>query len=343
MIFTIDPSIRIFNSSFEDQTNNSTSSVGWTLFPTFAVPGNSVLSTFPGYLTGVQTPPDGNGYLVLQGTGSARQKLNGFTIGQQYTMSIWAIQRNATFNQFNVHIDTTILSSSIIAPSSTEWTQYLFSFTASQVDHAISFSGVAAGGGDRTVCIDSVQFLMPVEQIFLTKTTKSAPLVGWNAIGKKGLLESGSVVGHVQGISLGGPTSVTGEDTYGTRNYLMGWGKNPSEGSATAPCLEFLHPGMWRFKWVVKPGQRRISIRTKQVKNFSGQRPSMTIKKNTNVGINSDIVTYAPTGSDWVTIGPVIFTATGTDMVWVELRNNLHMSEYPVSQSKALFDHIIVT
>jgi len=149
---------------------------------------------------------------------------------------------------------------------------------------------------------------------------------------------SASVIGYNKGISLGGPTSVLGDDGYGIRHLVPMLKKNTTEGSSNTPCLELEQPGMWRFRWVVKPGQRKISIRTKQVKTFPNERPSMTLKKNSNVGLDTDVVEYAPEGTDWVTIGPIIFMATGTDVVFVEIRNNLN-----ISYTSAYFDHIIVT
>jgi len=149
---------------------------------------------------------------------------------------------------------------------------------------------------------------------------------------------SASVVGFNQGINLGGPTSLIGDDSYGVRHLQYAITKNTTEGNPSAPCLELSHPGMWRFRWVIKPGTRRISIRTKQIRSVSNQRPSLTIKANSVVGLNSDLVVYAPSGTDWVDIGPVVFTATGTDMVWVEIRNNLQLFNSP-----AYFDHIVAT
>lgn len=153
------------------------------------------------------------------------------------------------------------------------------------------------------------------------------------------LPQSASVAGWNVGINLGGPTSNVGDDSYGVRNLQYGIRKSLTEGSPNSPCLELTQPTMWRFKWVVKPGQRMISIRTKQTKYVSAtQRPSITVKANTNVGLVADLVAYAPSGTDWVIIGPIIFTATGTDALTVEVRNNLEMTN-----ESAFFDHIIAT
>jgi hypothetical protein len=164
-------------------------------------------------------------------------------------------------------------------------------------------------------------------------------------INRRSLPVSGSIVGWNLGLSLGGPGSMVGDDTSGIRHMNMTMQKNTTEGSPNSPCLEIGQPGFWRFRWVVKPGQRRIAVRAKQVKAVADPnwRPSMVIKANRNVGLNSDVTVLAPAGMDWVLIGPYVFTATGTDVVYVELHNNLYMNENPLQESKAFFDHIIVT
>lgn len=153
---------------------------------------------------------------------------------------------------------------------------------------------------------------------------------------------SSSIVGYMQGISLGGPTTMTTEGTF-QRNMQVGFSRNDSEGSRATPCIELIHPGMFSFRWVVRPGQRRISIRTKQIKSYSGQRPTMKIKKNVAVGLTTDTIITAPEGTDWVLLGPYVFTAQTAGVLIVELWNNLQIQEAPVVESKAFFDHIAVS
>lgn len=154
--------------------------------------------------------------------------------------------------------------------------------------------------------------------------------------GRTSLPISASCIGVLQGINLGGPTSTIGDDTWGVRNLSPMITRNNTQGNPNSPCLELTAPAMWRFRWVVKPGQRQLSIRAKQIKTFPGQRPTLIIKKNSNVGINIDIKATAPEGIDWVVIGPIIFTATGTDVVNVEVHNNLQ-----IQSCSAFFDHIV--
>ena len=147
-------------------------------------------------------------------------------------------------------------------------------------------------------------------------------------------------VGYLQGICLGGMTDMYGTGTTGVRHLQLGLTKSLDEGNPSTPSLKITYPGMWRFRWTVKPGIRTVSINTKQ--DASGyplpQRPTMKVKSNSDVGLLSDISSSAPTGSSWVTIGPLSFTAASLGMVWVEVWNNLYQHGKP-----AYFDHIVVS
>jgi len=153
-------------------------------------------------------------------------------------------------------------------------------------------------------------------------------------------LSTQCVNGYMQGISLGGPTSINGDAPVG-RSLQVGVSKNTVEGNPSAPCLSLDIPGIWRFRWVIKPGIRSIYVNTKQVTTIltSSLRPSIVVKSNPNVGLNNDISSSAIVSQDWVTIGPLSFAATGTGATWVELHNN-NTNEF---LTPALFDHIITT
>jgi len=115
--------------------------------------------------------------------------------------------------------------------------------------------------------------------------------------------------------------------------------KNIVDGSPATPCLSVDTPSYWRLRWVVSPGQRTIYILAQQNSTGSVYRPSLVLKSNPTVGLNSDVSGSAPDGTGWKQIGPVTFTSTGTDVVWVELHNNNYVS----SSTPALFDHVITT
>lgn len=144
-------------------------------------------------------------------------------------------------------------------------------------------------------------------------------------------------VGALQGIHLGGPTSLLGDGTFG-RYLQSGVTQSLSEGSpfSQTPSLQLNHPGFWRFRWSVVAGVRSVYVNAKQI--TGSLRPSVVVKANTAVGLPNDVSGSAGAGSDWVTIGPVSFTSTNTGMVWVELWNNCQTSLCP-----AWFDHIVTT
>ena len=132
---------------------------------------------------------------------------------------------------------------------------------------------------------------------------------------------------------------MSGDDAYGVRHLQTSVTRSYVEGSPNTPCLQLSTVGMWRFQWVVKPGQRQVLVRTKQVKTYgTGSAPTMTVKANQNIGLNVDLGATASISSDWTLIGPIVFTSTGTGATWVELRNNVLLDDAP-----AYFDHIIVT
>lgn len=152
-------------------------------------------------------------------------------------------------------------------------------------------------------------------------------------------VSSSGVVGYLQGLSFGGITTMYGDgNTSGIRHFQIGLGRDDIEGSPAIPSLKLIYPGMWRFRWTVVAGTRTISIRTKQYDNVISQRPTIKIRSNVDVGLLSDLTSTAPTGNNWVTIGPLSFTATSTGVVWIEVWNNLNVTNKP-----AYFDHIVVT
>lgn len=141
-----------------------------------------------------------------------------------------------------------------------------------------------------------------------------------------------------KGINLGGPGTTLADGTFGS-NLFFGVQKNTVEGSPASPCIELQYANKWRFKWTIASGSRSISVKTKQVSNLT-PRPSLTVRANAGIGIPTDLVASASPSTDWVTIGPISFIATGTDATWVELKNNVTSS---VSPTSAFFDHIVVT
>jgi len=155
------------------------------------------------------------------------------------------------------------------------------------------------------------------------------------------------VLGAAQGITIGDSGTIDGNGSFG-RYIQVGVNKETVDGVPSAPSLRLDYPGnMWRFRWVVKGGNRSISVSAKQ--NSTGSyRPSMVIKANSNIGLNYDVSSSAADGAGWVTIGPITFTATSgsSEAVWVELHNNNYniiSSNGGLTAVPAYFDHIIAS
>jgi len=153
----------------------------------------------------------------------------------------------------------------------------------------------------------------------------------------KDRMSSYGSIGTVKGVQMGmALTSYTGDASLG-KGFQSQISKSMNEGSPSTPCLSINVPGMWRFRWVVKTGARSIYVLAKQNSTGSVNRPSLIVKSNLNVGLQNDISGSAADGNNWISIGPVSFTSTGTDVVWVELWNN----NYVTYETPALFDHIV--
>ncbi len=165
-------------------------------------------------------------------------------------------------------------------------------------------------------------------------------------MGNRARISVQSSKGVLRGICLGGLTGIDGDTSLG-RHLQVGVTQSIVEGSPSPPSLQLTIPGFWRFRWVITPGQRRISVYTKQ--NSTGSyRPSLVVKANSSVGIANDLSGSAPDGTGWQTIGPIVFTATGTGVVWVELHNNeigMYNNLFPAVayNNPAYFDHIVTT
>lgn len=107
-----------------------------------------------------------------------------------------------------------------------------------------------------------------------------------------------------------------------------------------APSLRVQAPGKWRFRWAVKSGSRSIMIDVKQVSNTT-PRPSVIVKANTAIGVNSDVTGTAGAGTGWVTIGPIAVTPSSDGALWVELWNNNPVLDY--TNSDTYWDNVVVT
>jgi len=180
-----------------------------------------------------------------------------------------------------------------------------------------------------------------------TGTIISATPTASFAFRERGIGEQ-KVVGYLQGTSFGEGSTMDGAGSFG-RHLQVGLSKETTDGSPTAPSLKLDYPGsMWRFRWVVKTGNRSLTIAAKQNSTGSLYRPSVIIRKNPSIGLNADISASAPNGAGWVTIGPINFTVSGSDVVWVEMHNNnnswsMQSWDGMLQPAPCWFDHIVAS
>lgn len=97
--------------------------------------------------------------------------------------------------------------------------------------------------------------------------------------------------------------------------------KYTDDGSPLQPSLRMTKAGMFAFRWPVSAGTRTLQV---SVKNALGVTPypTLTIKANTEIGVNTDVVGTAIAGTGWQTIGPLTVSpsADGVLLVLFESR-----------------------
>lgn len=179
------------------------------------------------------------------------------------------------------------------------------------------------------------------------RTSDSSTITSSLAFRERGIGEQ-KIVGYYQGISFEAPTTLDGAGSFG-RHMQVGVNRENTDGSPSPPSLRLDLPGsFWRFRWVLKTGNRTLTVAAKQNSTGSLYRPSVVIKKNLNIGLVADLSASAANGNDWVTVGPINFTVSGSDVVWVELHNNnqawtMRTNDGVLMYAPAYFDHIVTT
>jgi|ERR1041384_116380 hypothetical protein len=121
----------------------------------------------------------------------------------------------------------------------------------------------------------------------------------------------------------------------------VGISKDDTEGSPGSPCMRMSQIGYWRFRRTLNAGTRAFQINVKQAANQS-PRPSVIIRKNLSMGINSDITIIAPSDTGWVVVGPQTISVTNQGFVWIELHNN-YETYPPTAPAYCYWDHVVVT
>ena len=107
---------------------------------------------------------------------------------------------------------------------------------------------------------------------------------------------------------------------FGSSEAVLG-ARDNTEGNPAQPSLRMDSRGVFRMRWKVLPGTRTITVSVKQAVNLS-PRPTIVVRANPDIGVNSDVTETAPGGASWVTIGPATVTPSSAGVLAVELRAN---------------------
>ena len=120
----------------------------------------------------------------------------------------------------------------------------------------------------------------------------------------------------------------------------MGFGvfEDLSDGNPSSPSMGMWFPTSFSFRWVVLPGTHTIQANVKQDIDI-GPRPTMVVKANSSIGVNSDVTATAPLNSGWCVVGPATITATAQGVLIVELISNTTS----VDADPCLWGQIVVT
>jgi hypothetical protein len=150
-----------------------------------------------------------------------------------------------------------------------------------------------------------------------------------------------SLLGMFRPIGLAGgkprPSHIHKMTIIGSERWYTRIVKSVSEGNPSQPSMNMPTHGMFKFRWTVSAGTKTIQCSVKQPDNGS-PRPSLVVKANTDIGVNSDVTVTAAAGIGWVTLGPATISPSSLGAVWVELHNN-----YDALYSPCYWDNITVT
>jgi hypothetical protein len=105
----------------------------------------------------------------------------------------------------------------------------------------------------------------------------------------------------------------------GISDRLWFGSKNTTDGSASQPCLDFSDcNALFRFRWAVTTGTRTLSVKCANISGLTPY-PTVTIRANKSIGVNSDVVGTAIAGTGWQTIGPLSVSPSSNGVLLVEL------------------------
>jgi len=127
-----------------------------------------------------------------------------------------------------------------------------------------------------------------------------------------------ATISAIGGKARAGPPGVRTLNLGGIFIVPFGAGENLLTGNPSAPCLQMLWVATFRFRGVFLPGTPTATILCQQACNTS-PRPQLIIRANPAVGINSDVVGTAPSGTGWVTITAGPFTVSSLGGTYIDL------------------------
>lgn len=94
--------------------------------------------------------------------------------------------------------------------------------------------------------------------------------------------------------------------------------RDDTVGFSAPPSIYYPRGGFMRIRLAVSAGLRSVTIKAKQPATGI-PRPTAKILANPSIGVNADVSATAPSGTDWVTIGPITFTPSTAGGVYLEL------------------------
>jgi hypothetical protein len=115
-------------------------------------------------------------------------------------------------------------------------------------------------------------------------------------------------------------------------------GRDDTEGNLQPPSFRLEGPGrVFLTRWPVSPGNRTVSIDVKYTPN-EAPRPRLIVRANPEVGVVADVTGEAPSGTGWVTIGPltVAVSQAGALEIFLEV-------QHPAVDGAAWWDNLQVT
>jgi hypothetical protein len=143
----------------------------WTFVPLSGVNGSGITANGSGFTSSNPNAPQGNQVAFLQGTGTITQAISGFVLGANYSVSFLAAQRvstNGSGQTWQLKLDDNAIGTYAPAESASSYVTYTAAFTATATTHTLSFVGTDTHGGDNTIFLDNVSFVITAPPVVPT-------------------------------------------------------------------------------------------------------------------------------------------------------------------------------